>query len=279
MFDKVETLSDSLIQHGPYNNRIYLMKVGDNENIDQLVEKIFDLSIVNEYTKIFVSVPAENNEPFLEKDFKLEATIPGLYNGQEDGNFLSLYLNAKRGYLPEADKQKIAQVLDTALESAGERLPEMPAEFKLIELDEEYVGELSDLYKSVFQFDPFPIYKKSYLKETMREGVKYFGVLSEGRLVAASSATIDRVAQNAEMTDFATNKDFRGMNLSYYLLEKMLHVMKEIDLKVVYTIARSNSYGMNKTFARLGFKFSGTLIKNTRIGDSIESMNVWYKHL
>lgn len=36
---------------------------------------------------------------------------------------------------------------------------------------------------------------------------------------------------------------------------------------------------MNTTFARSDYEYGGTLVNNTLIGDDIESMNVWYKHL
>jgi len=36
---------------------------------------------------------------------------------------------------------------------------------------------------------------------------------------------------------------------------------------------------MNKTFAYAGYKYGGTLIRNTQICGELESMNVWYKQL
>ena len=90
---------------------------------------------------------------------------------------------------------------------------------------------------------------------------------------------MDATSQNVEMTDFATLPEYRGRNLSYYLLQKMLWNMADEGIKTAYTIARSTSFGMNKTFARQGFDFGGTLVNNTLIGDTIESMNVWYKAL
>jgi beta-lysine N6-acetyltransferase len=36
---------------------------------------------------------------------------------------------------------------------------------------------------------------------------------------------------------------------------------------------------MNKTFLKFDYCYSGTLINNTNIAGSIESMNVYYKHL
>ncbi len=53
--------------------------------------------------------------------------------------------------------------------------------------------------------------------------------------------------------------------------------MKAQDIKTLYTIARLNSPAMNKTFLRLNYTYSGTLIKNTNIAGKIESMNVYYK--
>ena len=113
----------------------------------------------------------------------------------------------------------------------------------------------------------------------MAADVVYFGIRYKGNLVAVSSADIDKKNNYAEMTDFATLKGNRGKNLSYFLLQKMLKEMQGLSVKTVYTIARAKSIGMNKTFARHGFEFTGTLLNNTRIGDSIESMNVWYKRL
>ncbi|MDD4047577.1 MAG: putative beta-lysine N-acetyltransferase, partial [Clostridia bacterium] len=39
------------------------------------------------------------------------------------------------------------------------------------------------------------------------------------------------------------------------------------------------SYGMNISFAKHRYQYCGTLINNTNISGSIESMNVWYKAL
>ena len=55
--------------------------------------------------------------------------------------------------------------------------------------------------------------------------------------------------------------------------------MRQKNMRTAYTIARAISPGMNITFAKAGYKFSGTLINNTNISGGIESMNVWYKSL
>ena len=113
----------------------------------------------------------------------------------------------------------------------------------------------------------------------MENGVRYFGVRYNEKLVALASAETDQKSLNAEMTDFATLPEFRGKKYALLLLNSMEKQMKKDGIKTLYTIARLRSIGMNKTFLRLGYQFAGTAIKNTNISGKIESMNIYYKHL
>lgn len=44
-------------------------------------------------------------------------------------------------------------------------------------------------------------------------------------------------------------------------------------------LTRLKSPGMNITFKKAGYQYTGTLINNSYICGSFESMNVWYKGL
>ena len=70
-----------------------------------------------------------------------------------------------------------------------------------------------------------------------------------------------------------------GQGFATILLEAMEDEMQYRDMATAYTIARAPSFGMNITFARMGYGFAGRLINNTNIGGQFEDMNVWYKHL
>ena len=146
-------------------------------------------------------------------------------------------------------------------------------------LDTSDARSLANLYRETFQVYPFPIFDEEYLKSTMAKNIDYFGVFTDGKLVAASSAEKDLEHRNAEMTDFATRSDYRGNNLSYHLLIEMEREMINQKIQTLYTIARAESIGMNVTFVKGHYEYGGTLINNTFIGKGIESMNVWYKHL
>ena len=81
------------------------------------------------------------------------------------------------------------------------------------------------------------------------------------------------------MTDFAVLPKYRGHQLALHLLHEMEIHMIDAGYRLLYTIARAASYGMNTTFARAHYHYGGTLINNTQISGSIESMNIWYKEL
>lgn len=113
----------------------------------------------------------------------------------------------------------------------------------------------------------------------MNENVIYFGLWRQSKIVALSSAEMDIESSNAEMTDFATLPGYRGKGLAAFLLQQMESEMRKRHIKTAYTIARALSFGMNITFAKMGYRYSGTLINNTNISGRFESMNVWYKSL
>jgi putative beta-lysine N-acetyltransferase len=139
--------------------------------------------------------------------------------------------------------------------------------------------DISQIYKRVFKTYPFPIHNPAYIEETMNDNVVYFGIRDKGQLIAVSSCEMDMKSQNVEMTDFATLPEYRSQGLASSLLYEMENAMRQRGIMTAYTIARAVSHGMNITFAKHNYTFSGTLINNTDISGEIESMNVWYKAL
>ena len=138
---------------------------------------------------------------------------------------------------------------------------------------------MSKLYQRVFPSYPFPIDNPNYIQESMETHIQYYAFESKGKLVALSSAEMDKKQQNVEMTDFATLPLWRGQGLAGELLKFMEQQMKAKGMLTAYTIARAVSAGMNITFAKQGYQYNGRLINNTQISGQIESMNVWSKGL
>jgi len=274
MPDIIEHWGHSQIQHGPENNRVYLMKLDPND-LPSILLRLDALALQNGYTKLFAKVPATVVDLFVADGYRIEACVPDFYGGEEDGVFVGKYLQQQRAI--ETRPEQVEKVLQTA-EKRSEAPVDLP-ELDCRPMNADDSEAMADLYRQVFATYPFPIHDPGYLEKTMEEDVHFFGIHDEGELIAVASAEVDAAAGNAEMTDFATRPDARGGGLATGLLHTMEESMRADGIHTAYTIARAYSFGMNITFAKCGYTFSGTLTNNTQISGGLESMNVWYKPL
>ena len=266
------------MQHGPGNDRVYLMKLAP-EDTDAIIPAMEALADRHGYSKLFAKVPESAKGRFCAAGYRAEAHIPGMYGGTEDGWFLARYPDPSRAYPGDA-----APLTAALLASARPRADAcgnagMASGFVIEEAGPVDADALADLYADVFETYPFPIHDPAYIRETIADGIRYFAVRAEGRVVAASSAEVDVSGRNAEMSDFATDPAYRGRGLCPALLAAMEGHMRRSGIVTAYTIARAAFYPVNITFARAGYGFGGTLVNNTQICGAFESMNVWHKSL
>lgn len=274
--DALEKLGKSQIQHGPHSSRIYLMHA-HKDDLSGLPDRLDRLAQKKGYGKIFCKVPAEGAEPFLVAGYTIEALIPRFDPSGETVLFLSKFPDPARRDISD---EPVQEVLQAALaKRQGPVMFPPPPGVEMRTLTPEDATAAAELYQIVFETYPFPIHDSGYIRETMLSHVVYMGLFEEGRLVALASAETDPKARNAEMTDFATHPDALGKGYASVLLQGIEGVMREVDYPLAYTIARATSFGMNITFARLGYAFSGTLRKNTQISGKLESMNIWHRRL
>ncbi|MFH1377320.1 MAG: putative beta-lysine N-acetyltransferase [Planctomycetota bacterium] len=276
IIDQIETLDcGSVIHHGQLNDRIYLMKA--SPRAPDLPLKLISMAQRLNYGKVFAKLPARQADAFIAAGYVEEATVPEFYGGEDICRFLAYYLDPQRSVASDADE--LDAVLAVAKEKASDPSAENDARQTARRLTEDDVEALAAMYCAVFKTYPFPIHNPSYLLETMRSHIVYYGIEDGGSLIAVSSAEMDTDAQAAEMTDFATLPDQRGKGHAVRLLKLMEADMTARGILTAYTIARACSYGMNITFAKCGYQFAGRLINNTNISGRIESMNVWHKRM
>jgi lysine 2,3-aminomutase len=279
MQDKIEKIGESIIQHGTYNNRIYLMKLNRGD-IPRLINRLNELSEKEKYAKIFGKI-FPDALPFFKADgYEIEAFIPNFYRNSEDCLFVSKFLNdQKNSHFENELNDFLSLLLPVKNQTQGYRFKHS-LKYMLAQLGKEDAKQIASLFKEVFKSYPFPIFDAGYILRTMeKDKTQYFGVWHNSKLIGVSSAEIDVINKNAEMTDFAVLPAYRGQNLAFRLLLTMEQKMKIANIKTAYTIARLKELGMNKTFLKSGYKYSGTLLNNTNIGGQIESMNIFYKHL
>lgn len=273
--DKIEVFHGSVIQHGSYNNRIYLIKAA-SELASDYPPALIELAKENNYSKIFAKIPERYGEIFVNAGFQREATIPAFYAGVDAALFMGFYLTKERTV--ESDLPEIEEILRVALEKkSAQQVPLLDEGLVLRPCNACDAPALAGIYQRVFLSYPFPIHDPEYILETMGSHVDYFGIESNGQLIAVSSAEMDLEASNVEMTDFATLPEWRGHGFAQVLLTEMEKAMQYKGILTAYTIARAISAGMNITFSKAGYQFGGRLKNNTNISGKIESMNVWYR--
>lgn len=280
--DSITTIGKSILQHGKYNDRIYLMKLS-NDDFPDIIDRLDDLAKVEGYSKIFAKVPEYAKDDFIKNGYLVEAAIPGFFNGQERVYFLGKYFARSRKL-----DNKIVEI-NTILNVARSKKNDInikgiidqgfPPEFKYKICDRSCVFQMADLYRNIFDTYPFPIFDPQYLLKTMDENFIYSSIWKNDTIVALSSCEMDVKAQNVEMTDFATLPQYQGKGLAIYLLHNMENEMRKRKIKTAYTISRAVSYGINIIFAKMRYEYCGTLVNNTNISGNFESMNVWYKVL
>lgn len=274
--DVITSLNGATIQHGSYNQRIYLMDLG-RADPGKLARKLICLAGEKGYSKIFAKVPDSQASPFLVSGFRLEAEIPFFYPG-EGARFLGYYLESKRRHEPDSESldELVTKLVPRKQNRPAKPLPE---KIKIRRCTPEDAEAMAAIYRSVFPTYPFPIFDPQYLRQSMANQVDFFCVEQANRLLALSSMEKDGSAKNVEMTDFATPAKHRGKDFARHLLARMEREMLLKKYRLAYTIARAKSPAMNLTFARLGYVYAGRLANNTNISGKIESMNVWYKKI
>lgn len=296
MPDVLQKIGNSLVQHGPRSDRVYGMKL-DPEDMPEVLDEMEALARAEGYGKLFVKSRRSHIEHLTSRGFSQEAVVPHFFGAGEDGLFMGKYLDPERSrerrpervrsVLRAAGEEQIAASGPSDADEAGEgpevvsgagSAPEAPVpDLTLRTADAGDAEALAGCYRSVFESYPFPIHDPDHIRKELEAGTRFFTVWDGGDLVAASSMEHGGAPGTVEMTDFATLPAHRGKGLATHLLALMDRTAKRAGVVVAYTIARALSFGMNITFARRGYLYAGTLVNNTQISGSIESMNVWYK--
>lgn len=275
--DLVLHRGNSVIQHGHFNNRVYVMKLA-TEDIPDILRYADDLARKEGYTKIFVKVPESSVEVFASDGYITEATVPFFFHGKEPAVFMAKYLDLKRKEV--RDPMVTANVLSEAFCHIGEGHPhQSPEGFALMHAHAGDAGDIAALYRTVFKTYPFPIFDPDYIRESMQGSTRFFVIKKSHLLAAVASCDIDAENKNVEVTDFATGPLFRGRGFAGLLLHAMETELKKEGICLAYTICRAGFGPINTVFAGAGYQFGGVLPNNTNICGSMESMNVWYKKL
>jgi putative beta-lysine N-acetyltransferase len=281
--DTITTLGRSVIQLGPLNNRVYLMKL-DNGDLPGIVPELEKLANANGLSKICVKVPQQAQTHFVNQGFVLEARIPAFFHGREDGLYLAKFLHPSRSQPDlkcpeppcETTSSQVGSVVHQPECSLTRKLPAgMP--IRMLGLDR--AEDIVRIFARNFSAYPFPLHDLDYIQECMQTNLCFFGLEIEGQISALASCEMEMTAGHVEMTDFITLPEYRGRGLATLILQAMEQDMKKRNYWTAFSIARAGSPGINSVFAGQGYAYRGRLVQNTRFNKTLEDMNVWSKRL
>lgn len=252
-----------------YSTRI---RVDDymGDRIDVL--RLINTSLPSWTEKLIVKSRPEDLDFFTANNFRKEAFIAGYFAGS-DMYFLTRYLSAQR-QVTHKEKQE-DEIVRSVLAVPVETETSIPVNIHVATPADAFA--LADLYRSTFKIYPTPVGDSQHIRKTMQEGTIYVFVRDKYRIVSVASAEINQKYRNAELTDCATAEGYQGKGYMRALLLELELMLRKKGITCPYTIARSESFGMNKAFHQLGYTFGGRMTNNCMIYSGLEDMNVWYK--
>ncbi|MEK6781913.1 MAG: putative beta-lysine N-acetyltransferase [Bacteroidota bacterium] len=272
MTTKINTLTAHVsVYTDAFNKRIRIdYYQGDRNEVLRIIHQ----HISGWVEKLIVKSYAGDLPFFISNGFVCEAFIKGYFDGV-DMYFVTEYFSANRKQskkiqLEESIIEKIVQ------EKSPVSIPDTEGIKMATLLD---IRRLADVYKEIFKIYPTPLSDEEHIRKTMKDGTLYTYIENENQIVSAASAEVNREFKNAELTDCATLPEAEGKGYMKKLLFFLEQKLKTDGITCCYTIARAESYSMNKVFAQLGYAYGGRLINNCFIYSGLEDMNVWYKSL
>jgi len=261
------------IKFDEFNQRVKILSF--KGNLEDLMNQLTSYANKGVIGKIFSIIPKEDIYIYKEQGFIIEAKIDQFLNGQP-AYFLSKFLATQRKmsmHLPEEE-----EVLIRSREYISEDYINPTYEkYTIRDVRKEDADELARLYDEVFETYPSPLNDPSYIKFAMDHNVFFKVAVYENKIVSAASADMDPINLNAEMTDCATSKSYRGHGLIGHLIFELEKDLKTRNYKVLYSTARAISTGMNIVFAKHDYVYGGRLINHCHICGQFENMNIWCK--
>ncbi|REE68776.1 beta-lysine acetyltransferase [Paenibacillus taihuensis] len=246
-------------------------------DVESVCRRAAEVAQEHGFTKIFIKSREDDWMAFLSRGYMLEGIFKGYFHGR-DAYSMAIYTTLERrtsDYWMEED-EILRQV--SALQEKPER-DAVSAPYVLRRAAASDAGGLAALYGQVFQTYPTPMNDAAYIRQVMEEGTVFYVVVDDGKLISASSAEINSVYGNAEITDCVTLPAYRGKGLMRLLIQSLEEELQQRGILALYSLSRALSFGMNAALFQLGYVYNGRLTKNCDIYDKFEDMNMWCKQL
>lgn len=258
-----------ILYEDEYSRRI---RIDDYEGNPKDVVRLITEATPSWTEKVIIKSRPDDVLTFSRQGFTEEAIVRGYFAGV-DMHFVVRYLSNQRSYSAKAADEDT--IIKEVLATPAVSMPSTSLVQRATMVDAE---QLASLYNMLFTVYPTPVGDPDHVKKTMEEGTVYMIIREGETIVSAASAEINQRYRNAELTDCATLDSVQGKGYMRMLLFELEQYLRKRDITCCYTIARAESFGMNKAFHSLGYTYGGRMTKNCMIYSGMEDMNVWYKN-
>ncbi|MCD4814415.1 putative beta-lysine N-acetyltransferase [bacterium] len=229
------------------------------------------------FSKIIVYTTQGDDQAWQEIGFVKEGKINGFFKSHLDSVIWSFFLSDHRGQDDRAGEQN---KIVTSVQSKPVIDPaRIQNDFDVQIAKTEDAAGLSGLLKKIFSDYPSSLEPATIAQNIQNKDSLFLFVENEkNEMIACASAEIDHGRKTAELTDCATDPDYRGHGLMLVLLGELERVLKDVfGIVDYYTLCRAPIVGINAAFAKLGYGYGGRLVNNCRMPTGWESMNIWNK--
>ncbi|HZK54461.1 MAG TPA: putative beta-lysine N-acetyltransferase [Desulfosporosinus sp.] len=235
---------------------------------------LISLAVSKKLEKIWLwALPADVTE-FLQCGYQIEGS---LFHGsfQEFVVSLAYYVSESRGHSDKTQSED--DIIDGVKAEPIKPSHPLPLEIEIQLLNESFSEQISHLLTQVFTSYPSPVEDPEYIRSLIQKGNIFVGAFLGETLISVAAGYPDPILNRCEMTDCATLEKYRGHSLTERLLAILEQEVKKRGSYTLYTLARAQSFGMNRVFYKLGYNYQGRLINNCDIAGSFEDMNIWVR--
>lgn len=271
-----QTIDDIKLNWDWSNQRLKILDCYSINNINLL--QVVELATAAGLGKIIAWVPIAKGSILLAQGFKQEGLIPGFFAGLDAGCY-SYYITPRRSV--SAHKYYgIYLAEDTREVNQPSTRPAIATfDYLIRDAQPSDISGMSKLFTNIFTTYPTPVFEPDYLLANIRSRqVLYKLALTGNKIIGIAAADMDGRNRNAEMTDCATDPQYRGQGILNRLLCDLEDDLYMQGFSCLYTLCRATQPAVNKAFLRLGYTFTGRLINNCNICGDYEDMNLLVKY-
>lgn len=257
----------------------YYINTNDPEEFINQTKKIILSQKTNKIDKVSFFIPKSLEEYCNNFMLEKEAEIKGYFNGIKPIVCYSSFIDKKKSIISRPEQNVINKIIDSSTKSnykMGKYRTDDRYHIKLIDKKnfnlvhnflDKLISNPEDKKRSIADFD------KNMDSKTI------CGLFYYDQLIITGSILRTTQTNTACIKDFYFDKNFRGLNFLFLLIDQLMTSLSDSVIKTVYTFTKALDPDLNRLFGIYGFQHGGTLINEQEANGNLQNVNIWFKNL